>query len=179
MSELFKNMFLLNKSAKLGQLIFKNSSIVLTTTRHHWNKDYKPGPYPRTEAERIKAAEHYGLHPSEYQPYSDDGYGLGDYPKLPLKGVESKDPFYPYDNPEHKRNFNEPMHADYGLIREDRYNVGARLRYPLWFQWLQFLVAMFGFFGIACLFEKVKCFHPLVPRQYPCDGPHYTFEPCD
>ncbi|KAJ8666546.1 hypothetical protein QAD02_008208 [Eretmocerus hayati] len=73
-----------------------------------WNKDWLPGPHPKTEAEFIEAAKKYNLHPYEYKPYDDDGYGYGDYPELPLKGVALRDPFYPYDNPVHKRNFNEP-----------------------------------------------------------------------
>lgn len=75
-----------------------------------WNKDYKPGPYPQTEKEREAAARKYNLLPEEYKPYADDGLGYGDYPKLPTGyGVESKDPYYPYDFPEHKRNYNEPV----------------------------------------------------------------------
>lgn len=74
-----------------------------------WNKDYKPGPYPKTEEERIIAAEKYGIPISEYKPYPDDGQGYGDYPDLPLESAESKDPFYPWDNPELKRNFNETV----------------------------------------------------------------------
>lgn len=47
--------------------------------------------------------------PEEYKPYADDGFGYGDYPKLPTVGAEMKDNFYPYDFPELKRNFNEPV----------------------------------------------------------------------
>jgi NADH dehydrogenase (ubiquinone) 1 beta subcomplex subunit 8 len=35
--------------------------------------------------------------------------GYGDYPELPNISGDSKDPFYPWDNPELKRNFNEPV----------------------------------------------------------------------
>lgn len=35
--------------------------------------------------------------------------GYGDYPKLPDIGGDSKDPHYPWDMPELKRNFNEPV----------------------------------------------------------------------
>lgn len=80
---------------------YKNLSIL------DWNKDYKPGPYPKTAAERAAAAEKYGLPVEEYQPYPDDGTGCGDYPALPYESGDSKDPYYPWDNPEIKRNFNE------------------------------------------------------------------------
>lgn len=74
-----------------------------------WNKDFKPGKFPETEAERAAAAKKYNLHPSEYRPYPNDGLGFGDYPHLPDSPIEAKDPYYPYDFPEHRRNFNEPV----------------------------------------------------------------------
>lgn len=72
-----------------------------------WNKDYLVGPYPKTEKERALAAEKYGIPLEEYKPSKDDGYGAGDYPDFPLVSADSKDPFYPWDIPELKRNFNE------------------------------------------------------------------------
>lgn len=75
-----------------------------------WNKDFKPSAYPATKQEREAAAKKYFLLPEEYRPYADDGLGQGDYPKFDDGlGVENKDSFYPYDFPEHKRNFNEPV----------------------------------------------------------------------
>lgn len=68
-----------------------------------------PAPYPKTAEERAKSAKKYGLTPEEYEPYPDDGTGHGDYPKLPLVSGEGKDPYYPYDFPELKRNFGEPV----------------------------------------------------------------------
>lgn len=74
-----------------------------------WNKDWKAGKYPETEEERKAAAKKYGMHPSEYQPYPDDGMGFGDYPKLKDIPVERRDPYYPWDMPELKRNFGDPV----------------------------------------------------------------------
>lgn len=74
-----------------------------------WNKDWKPGPYPQTEAERIAAAKKYGLLPQDYQPYPDDGEGRGDYPNLPLVPNIKKDPFVNWDEPDIKRNYGEPV----------------------------------------------------------------------
>lgn len=76
------------------------------------NRDWQPGPYPKTEEERIKAAQKYNMHPDEYVPYPDDdpkGFCKGDYPDLPLIGNAAKDPYYPYDIPEQKRNHNETV----------------------------------------------------------------------
>lgn len=73
-----------------------------------WNKDYKPAPYPQTQAERDAAAKKYNMLPEEYKPYADNGLGYGDYPKLEAGlGAEARDPYYPYDYPELKRNYNE------------------------------------------------------------------------
>lgn len=70
------------------------------------HEPWKPGPYPKTEKERLAAAKKYGLLPEEYEPYpDDDGLGFGDYPKLPDIGQESKSEYYPWDCPEHNRNF--------------------------------------------------------------------------
>lgn len=72
-----------------------------------WNKDFKPGPYPTTPEERAKAAAKYNLLPEEYDCYPDDGSGKGDYPNIPMISLDAKDPFYPYDYPELKRNYKE------------------------------------------------------------------------
>lgn len=74
-----------------------------------WNKDFAPGPYPKTEAERIAAAKKYGIPIEEYEPYPEDGLSYGDYPKLPLESGDDRDPYYPWDFPELKRNFKETV----------------------------------------------------------------------
>lgn len=75
-----------------------------------WNKDYKPAPIPKDEKACEAAAKKYYLLPEEYRPYADNGLGYGDYPDLGKSlGIESKDPYYPYDFPEHKRNLHETV----------------------------------------------------------------------
>lgn len=81
---------------------------VIVTSFSDWNYQYKPGPYPKTNEERAAAAKKYGLTIEEYTPYPES-MGYGDYPKLPDIGADSKDPHYPWDMPELKRNFNEPV----------------------------------------------------------------------
>lgn len=66
-----------------------------------------PAPYPRTEKERAASAQKYGIPLEEYKPIPDDGEGAGDYPDFKAISGDSKDPFYPWDFPEVKRNFNE------------------------------------------------------------------------
>lgn len=79
----------------------------MSTNVLDWNKDYKPGPYPKTDRERELAAQKYGLTVEEYTPVKDNGCGAGDYPDFPLVSADAKDPYYPWDFPELKRNFNE------------------------------------------------------------------------
>uniref|UniRef100_A0A7R9ATA8 NADH dehydrogenase [ubiquinone] 1 beta subcomplex subunit 8, mitochondrial n=1 Tax=Timema shepardi TaxID=629360 RepID=A0A7R9ATA8_TIMSH len=145
-----------------------------------WNKDYKPGPYPVTQKERDAAAKKYGLLPAEYEPYPDDGLGYGDYPKLPAISGDDKDPYYPWDFPEHKRNFNEPIHVHADMYGEDRYNVSFRPRFSLLYMWTCFLGVVGGFFAVYYFMEDKKMFRPVVPKQYYRPGVvHYTFEPAE
>ena len=74
-----------------------------------WNRDWKPGPYPKTPEERAAAAKKYGMRIEDYEPYPDDGTGYGDYPKLPDVSVYGRSPYEVYDEPAYKRNFNEPV----------------------------------------------------------------------
>lgn len=108
-------------AAKLSQ---KNSLGAIISVRNHWNKDFKPGKYPETQKEREAAAKKYGIPIEQYETYADDGMGYGDYPKLPEISVERRDINYPWDFPEHRRNFNDPIHANIDALSEDRYNNG-------------------------------------------------------
>lgn len=74
-----------------------------------------PGFYPRTEEERRKAAEKYGMHPDEYKPCPNDHRYAGDYPDLPWIGVAAKDPYYPWDYPAMRRNFEDPVSVQLNL----------------------------------------------------------------
>jgi len=74
-----------------------------------WNRDWMPGPYPKTPEERAAAAKKYNLRVEDYEPYPDDGTGFGDYPKLPLVSATARNPYEVYDIPEFKRNYNEPV----------------------------------------------------------------------
>ncbi|XP_030752548.1 NADH dehydrogenase [ubiquinone] 1 beta subcomplex subunit 8, mitochondrial [Sitophilus oryzae] len=167
-------------SSKLVNSLFKVTPRTLIAVRNHWNKDFKPRPYPHTEEERAKAAARYGIPLAEYKPYADNGSGLGDYPELPLESVENKDPFYPYDIPALKRNFNEPIHVDYETYREDRVNISPNLPKPISILVLQFLSVMAVSLGLFYFFEDMKMFHPVTPPQKPSDGRvYYTFEKCE
>ncbi|XP_037935827.1 NADH dehydrogenase [ubiquinone] 1 beta subcomplex subunit 8, mitochondrial-like [Teleopsis dalmanni] len=174
-------MALINSLRLVQKLNGANAPLLLnqmTRNLAHWNKDFKPGPYPTTQKERDEAARKYNIAPEDYKPYPDDGLGYGDYPKLEIGlGVEARDPYYPYDFPEHKRNFNEPIHADIDLYGEDRYSVAARPRYSNQVYWGTFLGVMTFCFVLYYWLEDKKMFRPVSAKQYPGDGKkHYTFE---
>ncbi|CAK1548224.1 unnamed protein product [Leptosia nina] len=152
----------------------KTVGIICNATRNHWNFQYKPGPYPKTPAEREAAAKKYGLTVEEYQPFPED-MGYGDYPNLPDIGAESKDPHYPYDNAELKRNFNEPYHVNAEILGEDRYNISFKPRISVMEQWCWFLGVIGGSIALYYYMEDYKFGRPVTAKQYPQDGPHYSF----
>ncbi|XP_072935110.1 NADH dehydrogenase [ubiquinone] 1 beta subcomplex subunit 8, mitochondrial [Epargyreus clarus] len=170
-------------SALIKKAIFANPKalrssigIFCNATRNHWNYQYKPGPYPRTPEERAAAAKRYGMTVEEYQPYPEE-MCYGDYPKLPDIGGDSKDPHYPYDYPDLKRNFNEPIHARQEIIGEDRYDISMRPITPVWNQWLWFFGVMGGLYSLYAYLENYKFGRPVTYKHYPKDGPHYSFSP--
>lgn len=160
----------------ISKKFLPHGPLYVSIRNHGWNKDFKPGPYPATLEARNAAAKKYNMLPSEYDAYPEDGTGVGDYPKFPAVSGDSKDPNYPWDNPEFKRNYGETFHLQADMIGEDRYDVTMRHRVPFWSQWGQFLGVVFGLFGVMLVFENFKMFPALLPKQYPGDGEHYTFE---
>lgn len=118
------------------------------------------------------------MHPSEYQPYPDDGMGFGDYPKLKDESVERRDPYYPWDMPELKRNFGDPIHIQDNIYSEDRFGTPAPLRWSKSTILACFVGVMGFWFGAYFFLEDYKMFRPVIPPQLPGDGRvHYTFEP--
>ncbi|GIX74896.1 NADH dehydrogenase 1 beta subcomplex subunit 8, mitochondrial [Caerostris extrusa] len=120
-----------------------------------WNKDWKPGPYPRTKEERITAAKKYNMLPEDYEPYPEEE-GYGDYPMFEKFHMESRNPFEAYDYPELKRNYGEPVHPDYDICLEDKVNFQQKFRTPIYKQLLYVVVAVSLYTGLILYGE----FHP-------------------
>nr|BAN20972.1 NADH-ubiquinone oxidoreductase ashi subunit [Riptortus pedestris] len=161
---------------KLLYVAARNLSLSAPRAGGVWNKDWKPKKYPQTEEERLAAAKKYGLLPQEYEPTPDDGQGSGDYPHLKEFSVEARDPFYPWDFPEYRRNFGEVLHQDANLFTEDRYNVNMRPRYPLSLQMAAFL----GVIGVSWWLMKISknaCMYPVAKLHLPAPGvKHYSYD---
>lgn len=146
----------------------------------YWNKDWRPGPYPETEKERLAAAKKYGMRPEDYQPYPDDGTGFGDYPCLPRVGDASKCDYEVYDIPEMKRNYGEVVHYDADVLKEAYENPTQQYRVS----WAYMYTFFFGIMGTLAFFmflvDGHKAHPPALPKQYPTpDVKHYLFEPAD
>lgn len=69
------------------------------------------------------------------------------------------------------------IHVLNEIYREDRYDVSLRPRFSNATMWRWFLGTMAGFFTIFFILEdpKYKMGRPVVAKQYPGDGPHYSF----
>ncbi|CAK9821433.1 NADH dehydrogenase [ubiquinone] 1 beta subcomplex subunit 8, mitochondrial [Anthophora retusa] len=132
------------------------------------------GTCPKTEEERVKAAAKYGLHPDEYKPYPDDHRCQGDYPDLPHISAEAKDPFYPWDYGVTKTNYGEALPLEADLLGGDRFSYGVREHIEERKASFIFVVAFISIFGLYCLGPTVP--QPMMDKQYPSQGPHYTFE---
>jgi NADH dehydrogenase (ubiquinone) 1 beta subcomplex subunit 8 len=93
------------------KLLFSSARAISTTAARsgHFAKDFKPGPYPNTEQERIAAAKKYGMLPEDYKPMTDDGLGFGDYPDIPEISPDMKDDWEYYEDEFNKRHFGEPV----------------------------------------------------------------------
>ena len=59
-----RSLFKLHSHRKILQSFILNDNKYLNTSKilfSHWPKDVKPGPFPKTEEERIAAAKKYGM----------------------------------------------------------------------------------------------------------------------
>lgn len=57
------------KFTRLAKFTNKTSLGAVVSVRNHWNKDFKPAPFPESQKERDAAAKKYNISKEEYQPY--------------------------------------------------------------------------------------------------------------
>lgn len=134
----------------------------------HWNPDWRADPkFPRTEEERIRAAKKYNLHPDDYKPYPEDSLdAFGDYPDLPIISGSQRDPYEPFDYPELRRNYGEPLHIDFDMYTAERVDM-KRLRKSMLYSWSMFLGVVLGFFVVGYGTRDFASHFPQLPKQYP------------
>jgi len=157
-----------------------------------WNYLWKPGPVPRTEEARLAAAKKYGMIQEDYENYpvgSDEM--CGDYPKLPLVYEAHKDPYYAWDYPEQRRDYNEPLHIDHDMYRETRYTPPDQFTKKTYRQMATMLGMVVAFWAFGFWIEKPEnnggwfpvkkqpvLEHKYQPRYKPFRT-DYSFEPAE
>jgi len=154
-----------------------------------WNYLWKPGPYPDTEEKRVAAARKYGLIPEDYEPYDpSEGKSCGDYPKLPLVAEAMRDPHYGWDMPELRRDFNEPLHYDWDMYREQRFTPAEKFsNYSLGEMWMASIAIFSILIGLVWFTEDgnnggwipTKKQPRMQIQLYEPGVTHYSFEPLD
>ncbi|XP_008577349.1 PREDICTED: NADH dehydrogenase [ubiquinone] 1 beta subcomplex subunit 8, mitochondrial isoform X2 [Galeopterus variegatus] len=132
----------------------------------HITKDMLPGPYPRTPEERAAAAKKYNMRVEDYEPYPDDGMGYGDYPKLPDRSQQERDPWYAWDHQELRLNWGEPIHWNLDMYIRNRVDtspspVSWNIMFKHLFGFVAFMMFMFW------LGENYPAYQPVGPKQYP------------
>ncbi|OQR78074.1 NADH-ubiquinone oxidoreductase ashi subunit-like [Tropilaelaps mercedesae] len=182
---------LLGARAALSKALPSKAKLVGIQAGHfrgaiYTNRDWKPGPYPKTEDERRAAAKKYNMLYEDYKPYPEDHVNhMGDYPMLPPIGLESKDPFGHYDFPTLKRNYGDPVHHDFEFYIRERWDITRARRFSLSTMVISFLTAFLGSIGFHLFSINNEGFiwkmSPVpATKQYPKEGiVHYTFEPAD
>ncbi|KAE8591064.1 hypothetical protein XENTR_v10018301 [Xenopus tropicalis] len=129
-------------------------------------KNDLPGPYPKTPEEKAAAAKKYNMRVEDYEPYPDDGMGFGDYPRLPEKSQQERDPWYSWDHPDLRRNWGEPMQWDFDMYIRNRVDTS-----PTPLPWNTMCKYLFGFIGFMLFMfwvgEKYQVYPPVAPKQYP------------
>ncbi|RNA29380.1 NADH dehydrogenase [ubiquinone] 1 beta subcomplex subunit mitochondrial [Brachionus plicatilis] len=171
----------MNRLALVRSSILFNQARAFSCSKPNlvFGKDFKPGPYPKTEAERIAAAKKYGLKPEDYEPYPDNGFGFGDYPNLGSVSTDMKSDWGDYDDPYLKRNYGEPINVTQEQITADKVTLAKpRVSFSQIIFW--FVFGGFAYIGLNLFLWDKKCFVPLAPKQYPRNAlngeeKHYKF----
>merc|ERR1712080_141240 len=153
-----------------------------------WNYLWKPGPYPETENERLAAAKKYGLIPEDYKPYPNDGtwnegigpQGLGDYPMLEKSSGDSRSGHINWDDPDLKRNYGEPLHYNFYMTQDTRFDDTTRQRFSVLQFTGMFLATMAVMASPYYFLRNYPFYNPLTKAQCPKPGEvYYTFEPAE
>src|SRR5260370_42005496 len=106
---------LLSASGRVGLL---PKTLMVTSNRGcGWTKDWMPGPLPKTPEERAIAARRYNLIPEDYDTYPEEE-AWGDYPKLPMGGMDAPVHYDASDHYFYRRNYPEPLHYQYAMMTD-------------------------------------------------------------
>lgn len=104
----------------------------------------------------------------DYEPYPDDGFGWGDYPKFPAVHEDYKDPHGDWDFPDQRRNYGETPHIDFDFLSRSKpsaYNEKDNI--PLKKQAQILGGVLLTLAGLFYLGHRYPYFQPVGPKQYP------------
>uniref|UniRef100_A0A0K0EWJ6 NADH dehydrogenase [ubiquinone] 1 beta subcomplex subunit 8, mitochondrial n=1 Tax=Strongyloides venezuelensis TaxID=75913 RepID=A0A0K0EWJ6_STRVS len=170
--------------AQLSKVAIRNLHCTLVNARGPlkfdgwYPRDHKPGPYPTTDKERRMAAMKYGLRPEDYKPMdpSDALYFAGDYPDVGVVTFEHKDPFAPWSDRLHRRNWGELVPMNLMTCRGDRLTFTGleEENFKFWHGCLIILrvlipMGIFGYIFHNSDPNTLKWKNPVMPKQYPYD----------
>jgi len=181
MATLKKAVFLAVAQTRLSNQLYvsrKHISSTPAVLKNYWNKDWKPGPIPRTPEERAAAAKKYGIRPEDYKVLAedaDDHYGrvvahhLGDYPNLPIVAHSIRDPWEDYDHPQDRRNYGDLIHHESEIPGNDWIdpNKPGPGNLPMRDVVFRFFTTFFGLWFLWYLMEPYPITPPMMPKQYP------------
>eukprot|EP00090_Calanus_glacialis_P019054 TRINITY_DN2938_c0_g1_i1.p1 TRINITY_DN2938_c0_g1~~TRINITY_DN2938_c0_g1_i1.p1 ORF type:complete len:179 (-),score=38.72 TRINITY_DN2938_c0_g1_i1:82-618(-) len=146
-----------------------------------WNYLWKPGPYPEGTDERIAAAKKYGMIVEDYRPYEDKDVLAGDYPMLPIDPMAERDALYPWDHPELRRNYGEPLQEEWWKYHDTRVSPMTNYRVTRGYMYRCQLLALTTILVLAYLTSGhagiPKTTQQVLDQQLVTEGiTHYTFD---
>lgn len=142
--------------------------------------DWMPGPYPKTEKERIAAAKKYNLLPEEYEPLDPKwDVGMGDYPVLPNRCFDDEDPYSDYEHMADARHFGEPVHHAWEVLGGSGMNLNYPKNEPAYISGTNVLLItwcmlLFSFWYVEYI-KHVPFITRAKPQHMPVNGVHYHY----
>ena len=92
--------------------------------------------------------------------------GYGDYPKLPDRSQQERDPWYDWEHPDLRLNWGELMHWDLDMYIRNRVDTS-----PTPVNWNLMCKHLFGFVAFMLFMfwvgETYPAYQPVGPKQYP------------
>ncbi len=142
----------------------------------HW----MPGPYPKTEAERLAAAKKYNLLPEEYQAYDPEKweFAYGDYPQLPNICYHDCDPYYAWDYPALGKDYGAVWHVNSELYGNFGLTLNRENHIPFSEVFWTYVIAISTVFYVMYLIEyKYECITMYKPMHRIHPGEVYYHYP--
>ncbi|XP_015266757.1 PREDICTED: NADH dehydrogenase [ubiquinone] 1 beta subcomplex subunit 8, mitochondrial [Gekko japonicus] len=93
-------------------------------------------------------------------------HSYGDYPKLPDRSQQERDPYYSWDHSNLRRNYGEPLHWDFDMFLRTRVDTTPTVLpwHTMRNYFLGFVGFMFFMFGLGAMYPS---YQPVGPKQYP------------